>query len=824
MVLVSMSELFFDKTKTISLMRQAFGKLRGQRIYLADMLEALQQRGIRVSRARFDDMFMTRPDRDIGPSLDVFTAVVAVLFDYDAHIFTADEFFELLVAVRVPISAVQSFAGYFTPAAWQESLQRYGFFTPKATVQLALVGRNSVIDELSQPVIARANLALTGPAGIGKTAIALELMRRYEAHHGQKTYYLDANGITTLAQLYEQLAFVFHIKPIANEPVLLRLQMVLRNEQPYLLIDNADGDDLQHMVPETLIDQIMVHLPTVRCLVTSRKVGVAAKFVHYYERPLGPLQSDHIQSSACQLFMRIFAQAGGQHIEPEYVLESCRAVEGNPLLIGMIANAVALGPQALLKHDFVERTLSVLNPSEMRILALLSLFMTPVTTRFLGMVALSVFGVSDDNLAHQLTALAQRQVIYRVQSEDTHYAVHAVIRQVLVRIIPEETYRGLLRDIVKALGRVDINWEDARHDATTYYKTSDVVLTLSVVAQLLQRNMTVEAATVLINWHTLWLRHGLSITAIDLVERCMVILGDIHPLSAELSFVAGSLYSARGMISLAMSYLQRTKQFAEQHNLPFLWGRVVNDVGMNALIDVDTDITIPFAELCAYMDQAITYFSQNQHISWLARTHDMYAYMYFINANLREALAHSDKAIELFRTNGVTLGLLDASYNRGLILIAIGDFNGARQYLQFAQTEFSRLNIPMNIAGCALRLAAVYLLEGKYTETRRELQTAFDFLQRAGGMQDMLYIMDIYSGLLTLQGDAPETLRLSALIQQFRVERRIYRGPMLDHVFAQQLVMATQMAGTTVSEATRFASTLTFYEVISQIRQDLLAD
>jgi hypothetical protein len=84
--------------------------------------------------------------------------------------------------------------------------------------------------------------------------------------------------------------------------------------------------------------------------------------------------------------------------------------------------------------------------------------------------------------------------------------------------------------------------------------------------------------------------------------------------------------------------------------------------------------------------------------------------------------------------------------------------------------------------------------------------------------------MDIYSGLLTLQGDAPETLRLSALIQQFRVERRIYRGPMLDHVFEQQLVMAQQMVGPTIPASTRFASTLTFYEVISQIRQDLLAD
>ena len=135
-----------------------------------------------------------------------------------------------------------------------------------------------------------------------------------------------------------------------------------------------------------------------------------------------------------------------------------------------------------------------------------------------------------------------------------------------------------------------------------------------------------------------------------------------------------------------------------------------------------------------------------------------------------------------------------------------------------------RLNIPMNIAGCALRLAAVNVLEGKYAETRRDLQMAFDFLQRAGGLQDILYIMDIYSGLLMLRGRANDTLGLSALIQQFRAERRIYRGPMLDHVFAQQLALAQQMVDAMPHQSTRFASTLTFYDVISQIRQDLLAE
>jgi tetratricopeptide (TPR) repeat protein len=295
-------------------------------------------------------------------------------------------------------------------------------------------------------------------------------------------------------------------------------------------------------------------------------------------------------------------------------------------------------------------------------------------------------------------------------------------------------------------------------------------------------------------------------------------------LSAELSFVAGSLYSARGMFSLAMNYLQRTKRFTEQNAMPFLWGRVVIEIGMNALVDMDEFNTIPFAELCGYMDQAIHYFSQNQHVSWLARTHDMYAYMHFVKGNLRDALAHSDTALELFRTYGVTLGLLDASYNRGLILIAAGDFHDARQYLQFAQAEFTRLNIPMNIAGCSLRLAAVNVLEGKYTETRRDLQTAFDFLQRSGGLQDILYIMDIYSGLLTWQGKAHDTLGLSALIQHFRAERRIYRGHMLDHVFQQQLAIAQQMTGSDTPQSTRFETGMTFYDVISLIRQDLLAE
>ena len=84
--------------------------------------------------------------------------------------------------------------------------------------------------------------------------------------------------------------------------------------------------------------------------------------------------------------------------------------------------------------------------------------------------------------------------------------------------------------------------------------------------------------------------------------------------------------------------------------------------------------------------------------------------------------------------------------------------------------------------------------------------------------------MDIYSGLLMWQGKANDTLGLSALIQHFRAERRIYRGHMLDHVFQQQLAIAQQMTGSDTPQSTRFDTGMTFYDVISLIRQDLLAE
>ena len=82
--------------------------------------------------------------------------------------------------------------------------------------------------------------------------------------------------------------------------------------------------------------------------------------------------------------------------------------------------------------------------------------------------------------------------------------------------------------------------------------------------------------------------------------------------------------------------------------------------------------------------------------------------------------------------------------------------------------------------------------------------------------------MDIYSALLMRLGSAHETIVLSALCQQFREERRLYRGAMLDQMVEQQLQMARTIVAQTQLQATTFNMHMTFYDVIGVIRDDLL--
>lgn len=811
---------FFDKSTIIQLMKLAFQRLRTQQILVPDVIAALHTRGVSLTRARFDDMFLTRPERDSTAPMAVFVATVDILFGHHPGVWSADEFMQLAVAVRVPIDQLQQFSVYFSRQAWQSALQQYGFYPPAPSVNAPLIGRDHLLERLRDVVLQRQHIVLVGTAGIGKTAIALELMRQYEITQGQRTYYFDLSTVTSLGNLYQQLALTFQIKPLTNEPIVLRLKMVLEMQSSYVLIDNADEQN--PMAPAMVIRQMMQQFPSLRFVITSRMyqlaelIGVAQSVV------IPPLQTDHERAAACQLFMRVFQQAGGRSIDSEYVLRSCRIVEGNPLQIAMIANAVTQHANPISSHNSVALALNNLSATEMRIVMLLSISRLHIPLRFLQFVSQQLFAVSEYALPSMMDALEQRQVIYQVRSDADLFAVHAVIRQVIQQRMTHDRQYQLLRDLGKATLFIDAKWEDVFQQNNSFVTTTDVVVALHMVELLLASNLVSEAVSILVNWHTLWIRHGLTTDAVSLCERCEVLLPSDHPQRTELVFLLGSLYGNRGVIHLSLTYLRQAFALAEAHQAQFVWARTAIEYGLNGLHDADAMEQGIFTELCDDLQRAIDYFALGNARTWQARALDMLAFMHFTVGNLRQALEYNDNAMTMFRDAGVTIGLLDAAYNRGLVLMAVGDFAGARTYLNYARQEFQRISMPINMANCHLRLAAISVLADDVHDTRTNLVETFRVLHRAGGMQDMLYIMDIYSALLMRTGSAHETLVLSALCQQFREERRLYRGAMLDQMVEQQLQMARAAVAQTQQQASMFNINMTFYDVIGVIRDDLL--
>ena len=814
-----MDDRLTAKQIVIGLMRQIFGRLREHGIYLADVIDALRSHGVDITRTRFDDLFMTRPEREVNISVGLFTTVITVLFEFDTQIISAEDFFKLVIATRIPLQPINTFAQYFSTVLWQKELQRYGFQELQLPAITQIIGREDIIEQLQSALLLRTNVALIGPAGIGKTTMAFEMMRRYEIYTDQKTFYFDVKGIYTLAQLYARLATVFHIKPLANEPILLRLQMELRKEQPYLIIDNLGEEGT--LTPEILLYQLDTYLPQLRVIVTTRQTDFRDKFSNFQMVDVPSLRYESIMDSACTLFLRIFYHAGGAYVDSGFVLSSCHAVAGNPLYIGMIANAVARGTHSVHISDFVQQALAGLSPDELKVLQFLSICAMPMTQRILELLATDVFTLTKFDLHHILHLLINRQVIYLIPGAELQYEVHAVLRQVILHKFSEMTWHGLVHNIGKAL-IVPTNYAAGFNaDQNGAYTISDLTNIMVMSKLLMERNSIVDAAKVVICWHELWIMYGLSIEATSVVESCVMAIGDIHPLYAELCYVLGLLYSARGLIRMSITNLERALVLARDAQLDFLEARCMSHIATNTLNDTPSITPQIFAKFCENMELLIAYFTQKQNLFWLARTYNTYSFIYFNMGNIADSFRCNNAALGLFQPHSDSFGLLEVLSNRGLILLAMGQFDVACQQLITARDGFSRSNIATARALCSLRLSVVAVINNQVAMAFTEFRNAFIVLYQGGGIQNLLFMIDLYCSLMLIRGQISDAVGLYALCDRFREERAIYRAPMYYHLFDQQIQTIHKINDGLLPQSQRFPPEANFYDVIHSIRHEV---
>lgn len=209
-------------------------------------------------------------------------------------------------------------------------------------------------------------LTLTGPGGVGKTRLALQVA---EALNGE---FVDGVRFVSLARISDPelvvsaIAQALELEEAGARPLLKRLKECLRDERLLLVLDN-----FEHVAQAApMVAELLAHSPHLKVLATSRQ---ALHLSGEQEFPVPTLDLPDMEqppetkalsrSPAVELFVAR-ARAGKPDFRltgenTEAVAEICHRLDGLPLAIELAASRVrVLPPQALLAR--LEQRLTLL--------------------------------------------------------------------------------------------------------------------------------------------------------------------------------------------------------------------------------------------------------------------------------------------------------------------------------------------------------------------------------------------------------------------------------------------------------------------------------
>lgn len=201
-------------------------------------------------------------------------------------------------------------------------------------------------------------VTLTGPGGIGKSRISIEVANRMRDHYPGGVFFVDLAPIRDPAFVTTAIAQSLGVRDTGDEPLDAKLAMALRGRQMLLVLDNFE----QVVDAAPTLVALLTAEPGLAFLVTSRtllRVTAERSF------DVGPLRlpdparawspADALALPSVELFVqRVRAFKPDFEITPENVdtvVRICVALEGVPLAIELAAaRARVLTPLSILER------------------------------------------------------------------------------------------------------------------------------------------------------------------------------------------------------------------------------------------------------------------------------------------------------------------------------------------------------------------------------------------------------------------------------------------------------------------------------------------
>lgn len=201
-------------------------------------------------------------------------------------------------------------------------------------------------------------VTLTGPGGIGKSRLAVEVGKRVGDAFSNGVFFVDLSPVSDAAMVPAAIAQAIGVRDTGDRPVGEKLAVALRDRQNLLVLDNFE--QVLPAAPGLL--SLLAACPGLKLLVTSRTIlrisgehGVEVGPLDVRGTLLRPTVDDASRRSAVALFVE-----RARAVKPEFDLVSdnveavtriCAALDGVPLALELAAARIRiLSPSAMLNR------------------------------------------------------------------------------------------------------------------------------------------------------------------------------------------------------------------------------------------------------------------------------------------------------------------------------------------------------------------------------------------------------------------------------------------------------------------------------------------